>query len=285
MDAYSGFEPQVGEIRAVRTFRIGPGGLLYPLFSDQSWNEGANTAYCRLPPPPDAPAHDAPDPDCSCGFYAYGSDPAASEYPHAQHVLAVVACWGRVVAGTRGIRCQNARVEAIWMGPRVPAELAAEVAAHYPATAVYAERETMLAEHAPTELDSYETTPEVEQQKTSRLVKLLIASALIIGLLPAGWLWGNQDARLVWGAEVLFFLLSALGLRFAGRTPRARGVGMLFLAVTLWLVAPFAGPVGELFLRIPIIQIVLLGSLQLWQIRREAARFPARIGRRAKPAV
>ncbi len=285
MDAYSGFEPQVGEIRAVRTFRIGPAGMLFPLFSDQAWSEGVNTAHCRLPPPPDGPAHTAPDPDCSCGYYAYGSDPAASEYPHAQHVLAIVSCWGRVVAGTRGIRCEHARVEAIWMGPRVPADLAADVAARYPSTAIYADRATMLAERPPTGLDCYEPTPETDPPGMNRLVKLLIASALIIGLLPAGWLWGNQDARLVWGAEVLFFLVGALGLRLTGRTPRARGVGMLFLAVTLWLVAPFAGPVGELFLRIPIIQIVLLGGLQLWQIRREAGRFPARIGRRAKPSV
>ncbi|MDP9094257.1 MAG: hypothetical protein M3N95_15310 [Actinomycetota bacterium] len=49
MDAYSGFEPQVGEIRALRTFRIGPGGLLYPLFSDHAWTDGTNTAECPLP--------------------------------------------------------------------------------------------------------------------------------------------------------------------------------------------------------------------------------------------
>ena len=35
MDAFAGFEPQVGEIRAVRSFRVGPDGTLYPLFSDQ----------------------------------------------------------------------------------------------------------------------------------------------------------------------------------------------------------------------------------------------------------
>jgi hypothetical protein len=47
MDAFAGFEPQVGEIRAVRSFRVGPDGALYPLFSDQAWVDGANIARPR----------------------------------------------------------------------------------------------------------------------------------------------------------------------------------------------------------------------------------------------
>ena len=118
MDAFAGFEPQVGEIRAVRSFRVGPDGALYPLFSDQAWVDGTNTARCRVSP--DDPDHGAPDPECTCGFYAYASARAADEYPHARHVLAVVACWGRVIAGSRGIRAEKARIEAIWMSPKVP---------------------------------------------------------------------------------------------------------------------------------------------------------------------
>ncbi len=47
MEAYAGFEPRVGEIRALRTFRIGPGGVLYPLFSNTPWSDGTNTARCH----------------------------------------------------------------------------------------------------------------------------------------------------------------------------------------------------------------------------------------------
>ena len=41
------FEPQLGEIRAVRTFRVGPGGLLFPLFSRRPWVDGDNEAACH----------------------------------------------------------------------------------------------------------------------------------------------------------------------------------------------------------------------------------------------
>ena len=43
METYAGFEPQIGEIRALRTFRIGPDGKLYPLYSDTAWVDGTNT--------------------------------------------------------------------------------------------------------------------------------------------------------------------------------------------------------------------------------------------------
>src|SRR5690242_10479173 len=149
MEPYAGFEPQVGEIRAVRTFRIGAGGWLYPLFGTTKWTDGPNTARCRHRPPDPANAHDAPDPDCACGFYAYGDDVAAAEYAHARHVLAVVSCWGRVIAGTRGVRAEHARIDGLWMSPAVPAELAAAVGVNYPGSRIYADRATLLRECPP----------------------------------------------------------------------------------------------------------------------------------------
>lgn len=149
MEAFGGFEPQVGEIRALRTFRIGPGGVLYPLFVDRAWTPGTNTSLCRLPQPTGqhltwrAP-HPAPDPDCGCGFYAYADDTSAGEYPHSRHVLAVIACWGQVIAGTRGVRSQHARIEALWISPKVPNELKAAVTAHYPDLSVYGTKTAML---------------------------------------------------------------------------------------------------------------------------------------------
>ena len=53
-----------------------------------------------------------------CGFYAYGTLPAASRHAQARRVLAVVACWGRVIPGTLGLRAQHARIEAIWVSSR-----------------------------------------------------------------------------------------------------------------------------------------------------------------------
>jgi hypothetical protein len=139
MEPYAGFEPQVGEIRALRTFRIGPGGSLVPLFGSEAWHDASNTARCRVVQRPDAAVgpHEVPDPECSCGFYAYGNAAAVGEYPHTRHVLAVVACWGRVIAGTRGVRAEHCRVEALWLSERVPAELIGQLGNRYPSVTIY----------------------------------------------------------------------------------------------------------------------------------------------------
>ena len=57
-------------------------------------------------------------PGCKCGFYAYGTYRAACDYAEARWLLAVVTCWGKVVPGTRGLRAQHARIEAIWLSAR-----------------------------------------------------------------------------------------------------------------------------------------------------------------------
>jgi hypothetical protein len=288
MDAFTGFEPQIGEILALRTFRIGAGGWLYPLFSEVPWVEGTNTARCNVAPtggqsdaPPDQTPHQTPEPDCTCGYYAYGSEAAASEHPHSRHVLAVVACWGGVIAGTHGIRAEHARVEALWMSPTVPADLAAAVSARYPSTAVFADKATMLAEHPPTPLDCYEApTP---RQRVGRGIglRLAIVSALVVGILPADWIWRHHDARLIWALELGLFVFGAVILRITRADVLARGTAVLFAAVALWLVAPFAGVAGTLLLRLPLLQVTILGVAQRAHIVREAARFPARIGPRA----
>ncbi len=282
MEAYGGFEPQVGEIRALRTFRIGPGGLLYPLFGDRPWTPGPNTSYCRLPQPTDqalAPRtpHPAPDPDCGCGFYAYADDASAGEYPHSRHVLAVIACWGHVIAGTRGVRSQHARIEALWMSPTVPAELKAAVTAHYPDLSVYDTKTAMLSEHSPTLLDCYEIPTTRQRPVRRRMLQSAMLTALAVGSLPAGWIWHHHDARAIWGAELLFFLLAAAFLRITGKDRQARGSALLYAALTLWLIAPFAGGAGILLLRLPILQIALLGRLHRARLNREASRFPASI--------
>ncbi len=280
MDAYAGFEPQVGEIRALRTFRVGPGGALYPLFSSQPWVDGANSAQCLAVgrPGPEAMAHAAPAPDCTCGFYAYACETSAAEYPNARHVLAVVACWGRVIAGTRGIRAEHARVEALWLSDTVPPDLANMVRRRYPTTSVYADKAAMLAEHPPTELDCYEVPTSGERRW--RRVGLWAATvvALITGVLPAQWLGSNADARIVWGAEMAFFVVGAVILRSRHTDVVARRRGLLFIAIALWLVAPFAGTLGVLLLRLPLIQIGVLFLVHRTLLARAASTFPAEVG-------
>lgn len=274
MDAYAGFEPQVGEIRALRTFRIGPRGSLYPLFNNHPWAYGANTAHCRVTSLAGAQPHAAPEASCTCGYYAYASEAAAAEYPHARHVLAVVACWGRVIAGTRGIRAEHARIEAIWMSAAVAQGLASMVTERYPSTAVYPDKTAMLTEYPPTMLDCYEPAP---NERTARRVALWLATAvaLIMGMVPAHWLGRNQDARIVWAAELGFFVFAVLVLRRKHTDIAAKRRGLLFVAVSLWLMAPFAGTVGVLLLRLPLIQIGALFLVQRALQTRAASTFPA----------
>ena len=285
MDAYDGMDLQVGEIRAVRTFRIGPGGTLYPLFSDSPWLEGANTARCRLAPPLGVDVsgwepHTAPEPDCTCGYYAYGSEEAALEYAFARHVLAVISCWGHVVAGTRGIRAQHARVEAIWMSETVPADLAAMVRSQYPSVEVFADKASMLAAYPPSTLECYVAEPPRDRLAKRVALRIAVGTALVVGLLPPHWLSSNSNARLVWAAELAFFVLAALVLRRRRTDFHARRRALLFFALALWLIAPFAGVAGTLLLRLPLMQLAALTAVQRRLIAQEATRFPATVGRR-----
>jgi hypothetical protein len=279
MPSFAGFEPQVGEIRAVRTFRIGPGGELFALFSRTPWAEGINTASCRLAAPakhPDGSPHQAPEPDCSCGFYAYGSVDAAREYPFAEHVLAVVACWGGVIAGTRGLRAQHCRIEALWLSDAVPVDLAAQLRERYPSVAVFRDRDTLLAEYPLTALDCY--TSLRQRRWTRRALAVAFGGAVALGALPFRWIDGVQDGRILWGAVLGLCVLAAIVL--SRRPPNdvaARRQRMLFFALSLWLVAPTSGLSGLIFLRLPLLQIVVLTYAQRRVLQRAASRFPALI--------
>src|SRR5262249_32823027 len=208
-------------------------GALYPLFSNTSWGDGANTARCRAVrlAAASGPPHPAPDPDCTCGFYAYASDSAAGEYPNARHVLAVVACWGRVIAGTRGGRPGRARVEAIWMSTTGPRELVAMVRERYPSVSVYTDKAARLAEHPPTELDCYEEPVRTEAAWLRFGRWLTIVGAVILGMLPAHWLGNNRDARIVWGVVLAFFVVAAVLSRRRQADLAARRRGLVAFAV------------------------------------------------------
>jgi hypothetical protein len=285
VDAYSGFEPQVGEIRALRTFRIGPGGLLYPLFSDQAWTGATNTATCPLPHLTKLPhltaeqdlPHAVPDGDCTCGFYAYADETGALDYPNARHVLAVISCWGGVIAGTRGIRAQHARIDAIWMSRVVPPELGAMVAARYRHTAIFADKREMLAEYPPTMLDCYEPRPGGRTPNRIAL-RAAVLVALVVGILPASWLTGNLNVRVLWAGALAFFVGAALVMHRRAGDADAKRKSLMFSALALWLVAPYAGAAGTLFLRLPLLQIAALTTFQRHLLIREASHFPARIG-------
>ncbi len=277
MPTVGDFEPQVGEIRAVRTFRVGPGGLLFPLFSRRPWVAGGNEAACSAAPAPGRPGtHVPPDPDCTCGFYAYADLPAAGEYPYARHVLAVVSCWGRVIVATKGVRAQYARIEAIWLSDSVPADLARQVGERYSESTVYAERDAMLAAHAPTLLDDYESE-RLNGSSRRSWTRLVIGFALAAGLLPVAWTSRLPYFWVAWA--VILSVLLGVGLRPHRRRPDAvlQRRRLVCVALALWMIAPFAGPAGVLFLHLPLLQITLLITVQRVAMARMARTFPAQI--------
>jgi hypothetical protein len=146
---------RVGEIRALRTFRLSHDGSLLPVsHGSVPWSDGPNTARCEHG------EHTPAAPGCSCGFYAYGTLPAASRHTQARRVLAVVACWGRVIPGTLGLRAQHARIEALWVSPRAKPRYVALVRRRYPSAALYRSRRKMIRRHQPTRLDSYAHWPQ-----------------------------------------------------------------------------------------------------------------------------
>jgi hypothetical protein len=144
----------VGEIRALRTFQLSSDGSLKPVaYTSAAWTDGANAAHCDLCD------HTPAAPGCGCGFWAYGTRGAAAQHRAARHLLAVVACWGRVVPGTLGLRAQYARIEAIWVSGQVPRGRVALLRKRYPSVLIYGSKRALLRRHRLSRLDSYRRLP------------------------------------------------------------------------------------------------------------------------------
>lgn len=284
----------------MRTFRIGPGGLLYPLFGATPWTAGTNTAACRALQSVGAvgggpgvgggggasrfgdPAirrlvHATPEPDCSCGYYAYADEASAAQYPQARNVLAVVACWGRVIAGTRGVRAQYARIAAVWMSDRVPPSLAAEVAQQYQQSQIYLDKNAMLNDYELSRLDCYEPSASEVSRYRRFIVRATVLAALAVGAIPANVVLHDQALLVLWWSALSLVLSVALYLFCRRKEPQSRRAALLYTALALWLVAPFGGGVGLLLLRLPILQMALLSHLYRVRMNREADRFPAAV--------
>ena len=274
MDPYGGFEPQVGQVRALRTFRIGPDGGLYPLFSSERWHDGSNTARCSRK---DTPPHRSPDPHCTCGFYAYGAEQWVSEHPSSRHVLAVVACWGRVIAGTRGLRAEHSRIEALWLSAAVPAALVELVVRAHPSVAVHRDRARMLADHPPTELDCYEPAGRGSGRPAGRLWWSAAVAAAVLSVLPADWLGGARSAAVLCLVLGVAFGVAALPVYRRGTDDGRGSRRLLCLATSIWVLAAFLSPFGMVLVRLPLLQAASIIGLQHMCVLVEGRRIPARI--------
>ena len=273
-----GFDPQVGEIRAVRTFRVGPGGVLFPLFSRRPWVDGANEAACTAAHVVADPSdHVPPDPDCTCGFYAYADPSAAGEYPYARHVLAVVMCWGRVIVGTKGLRAQRARIEAVWLSKIVPADLVRMVADRYPTARMYSDRGATLTAHAPTVAAQLEADQVAGPHRRRSTARILVVAAIAAGLLPTAWIARLPYGWAAWSAILCVLLCVSLVPRHRRPDAVVQRQRLVCLALAVWMLSLLAGTAGLFLLRLPLLQIAVLASAQRAAMNREARVFPAHI--------
>jgi hypothetical protein len=254
---FCGAEPLVGEIVGLRTFRVDESGTLLPLYSNLRWYDGTNTATCA-PPTGERERHDheVPAADCECGFYAYGTVRAASVNRSSRYVQAVVSCWGRVVAGTQGVRAEHARIDAIWLHPKAPPWVRRRVASAYPSARIFADRDAMLARFALSSLSCY--APE----RPRRPLHLLGAGAggaglLCLGLLPASVLHASSLLWDVWLSATIAVAVLTCWLLAVAHGIGHVAAGMLTAGLLGWLVAPMFGLAGWL-LRAPMLRGLLV---------------------------
>jgi hypothetical protein len=256
--SFSGYEPLVGEVTGLRTFRVDDSGYLLPLYSTIAWYDGANTAECAPPTGERSGTHPVPSPDCECGFYAFGTEAGARQHRQMRYVQAVISCWGGLVAGTQGFRAEHARIVAIWLHPNVPRWARHRIASRYPSARLYADRDRMLAEHPLTRLECYEEA--ARRPLVPRLAgAAAIGGVLTLGLLPQRVLGGSTALEDLWLASGAAVAGLILWLLLAAHTRGARAAAFVAAGLLAWLLAPALGLSGWL-LRLPLLRGALLAA-------------------------
>lgn len=255
--AFDGPDLLVGEIHAVRTFDLRSDGSLWPVFAaNRAWSPGVNEAHCGMHRPAGAAG-------CKCGFWAYGSPAALRDQSASHNVAAVVSCWGRATPGTRGLRAQFARLDAIWLSRRVRGDLRAQVRARYPGVPLFDDRAAMLAAHPLTVLPAYR----LPDRRPLRLlaarlfVHAVFAMMLVLGVLPrhvlvATWVSEVHDEAV---RVLVYSALAAIArwgydrwVQGLTRTPFGRLVGVVAVFAA-WVWAPFVAVGWQLLLRAPMV--------------------------------
>jgi len=147
---------------AYREWRVsdahGSGLVLTSLWNRQPWLSATMAAECfrsvGIPAPGKPPRHrcaagEVPVYDCTCGLYAYHR-PDVDWHVSGPVVTGVVAAYGRVVVGERGLRASQMTVLALapcaGENRRIPPDwdtVAPTLAARYPTVRCYGDRERM----------------------------------------------------------------------------------------------------------------------------------------------
>ncbi len=255
----------------VRTFRVGADGRLFPVNTATAWTTGWNNATCGR-----GRSHTPPDPDCRCGFYVYADPAYALAQAPARHVMAVVAVHGAMEAGTRGARVNEAKVEAVWLGPRISDDLAAAVQAQYPAVLVYRDRAAMFADLPLTRLPGFKSPRLGEAARRSLRVYLLVFLAVtaVVGALPMHTTTAAPARVALWVAV----LAGSAALTLGGVIIRSSMVTFVGITAVAWMVtAESLNNVGAAVYRCLVLLVAAWVGLMWWR-----AATPGRVIRDAR---
>lgn len=220
----------VGDIRMVRTFRLGAEGGLYAVNTAAKWGDGWNTASCNR-----GRNHRAPDAHCGCGFYAYAHLSYALSQPPARQVLAVIATHGTIEIGTRGGRAGQAMIEAVWLGGSVDEGLANRLRAQYPTALVYRDRAAMLADLPLSTLPGYRALLFSERARGRFRVAIgsFLGLVAVLGAVPTTVSLASAGPAAVW----LVPLGGSLALCLGGALARSAWVTFMGLTAVVWMVS------------------------------------------------
>lgn len=138
-----------GSLIGIRAFKPVGDRLVAPVQGTWLWRPGENVAAC-LPalswPLASTPTQDhrAGSMGCRCGFYAYFQ---AGYNPHTRpgDIFGLIEGYGVVTVGTRGFRCEKARIVAL-IAPDVPDFDLGFVFANYPDVPVFPSVDAAVAE-------------------------------------------------------------------------------------------------------------------------------------------
>lgn len=258
-------EPQVGEIRVLRSFAIADDGSLLPITpagGRDPWCDGENVASCTR-----KESHQAPDEDCFCGFYAYGLKHWVDRdtYGWFHHVMAVVECYGKVVAGEKGVRAGRARIVGIWLSGKVPQPLADRIAAAYPSTQVFRDRKVMLETYPLSTLDTYSDGPGPVSRAMAKALNFSPALGLLAGVLAWGERGVSVAPTLLFGVLLpvvwLYYFMIKKGLSSASRALRSYQWTVVLLVFSIGVGVLFHDPkVGVLCLCVALLSAMLMYS-------------------------
>lgn len=200
-------EPLVGEVTALRSFRLTDDGHLLPLTDAggyEPWPTTTSSAKCNR-----GRSHSAPDPECSCGFYAYGNRAwvqGNGQYLWSQVILAAVHCSGRLVAGEKGLRAEKVRLVACYVNKHAPAEVQEKLREHYPDVEFHHSRKSLLAAHPETPLSTYIAPPRQSFRPGIPVLQMLLGFFAIPLLIftVGSVLWSNEPMSVIRLCAALF---------------------------------------------------------------------------------